>query len=173
MVNVQTAQELSKFMSRALADKGVKQSEVLELMAQFNNFKDWNTYKAIGSKPYAMSLSWGKEVFANVDNGGFFFNFDEQQQLLSVSNSFFGYSDNLVYVPMTKKELGKVIHAVKTTLKHDDNQGEEYREEGENWSVEGQDLSFYQQNFVMHCSLRTLDGNCTVLPALEELMKSL
>lgn len=173
MVNVQEAQDLSKFISRALAEKGVKQSEVLELMAQFNNFKDWNTFKAVGNKNYALSDGWVKETYAHVDNGGFFFNYDEKQQMLSVSNGFFGYSENKMYIPMTKKELGKMIHAVKGFMSYNHESENRYLAEGVNWEISGNDLTFYQQECIMNCSFYKPSGESEILIALEKLVAQL
>lgn len=91
MIDNQNSTDLSKFLSKKFKDKGLKQSEILEAIANFNGYSDWNTNKASEIKtlgPNRQGHGWSKESYTHVDNGGVRFAFHKNKQILFVESSF-------------------------------------------------------------------------------------
>lgn len=177
MVTATQAQEMSKFIARAFSNKGVKQSELLELMAQSQGFKDWNTFKAVDSVNQTKDdrADWTDSQYVHIDNGGFFFSYNTKRSLLKVENSFFGYSNNIINLKMTKKELQKIVYSLEELKKCgdflDEQNNHSYKKEGNGWSIEGFNLIFYKDGFVMDLGLHQIDLTITKLNALLDLIK--
>lgn len=111
MINTSQAKSISKFLSSHLKDKGIKQSELLELLAQMENYKDWNTFFGVEKNQELAPEIWTDSYYINIDNGGYFFSYDILNKLLKVETSFFGYVATETKVKMTIKELEKMLYA--------------------------------------------------------------
>lgn len=127
MVENTTALELSKYLAKNLKEKGVKQSELLEIFAHFKGFSDWNTCSAVENTIHDFNdNNWSKEVYTHIDNGGIAIRYNPSRQLLFVNAGFFGYSDHNHFFHMSKKELEKflstLVHQKENDL-HDSIQG--------------------------------------------------
>lgn len=179
MVTATQAQNMSKFLARSLKEKGVKQSEILELLSHFEGYKDWNTFKAVdeGSASYKdIKNEWTPSQYVHIDNGGYFFSYHKKKQMLKVENSFFGYTNNVIKIKMTKKELQKMIYALenynencKSFVDYDGNNS--FVQEGKNWSIEGYNLIFFRDGAVMDLLLRDLDKMISSLKVVAESIK--
>lgn len=173
MVKATQAQEMSKFLANSLKTKGVKQSEILELLSQFEGYKDWNTFKALDTTTVSKESDWTKSEYVHIDNGGYFFSYNSKCSLLKIENSFFGYSNNIIKVKMTKKEIGKLIYAmenyetnVKTHI--DFNGNNSFLQEGNGWSIEGYNLIFHTDSAVMDLGLTHITAMIQKLKTIQE-----
>lgn len=113
MINKETAKELAKFLSSELPD--VKSSKVLELISQFNGYKDWNTFQAIAtiSDYDKTNPQWSKSEYLHIDNGGYSFAYNKCRKILYVNTNFYGYSDNNHYFFLSKNDIKDLIHDIK------------------------------------------------------------
>lgn len=102
--------ELSSYLSKHLQDKGVKQSELLEILSHFHGFKDWNTMKAQSNVNFNPNdPDWSKSHYMHISNGGLTFSYNQKKKILMLETSFFGYSNNTHFFKMTKKEIDKLF----------------------------------------------------------------
>lgn len=140
MINTEQAKTISKFLSSHLKDKGVKQSELLELMAKMENYKDWNTFLGVENNKESAPENWTKSYYIHVDNGGYFFSYDVLNKILKVGTSFFGYVETETKIKMTIKELEKMLHAFEQYWK-----GNLKTEIGKGWEIKD-GLSIYTKD---------------------------
>ena len=74
-MNSEAIKNLSTFLTKNLKDKEIKQSLLLEVLAKYEGYKDWNTLVGIENK------------------------------MLKIESTFYGYSGNLHLFNFTKKDL--------------------------------------------------------------------
>ena len=129
-MNTEQAKSISKFLSARLKDKGVKQSELLELLAQMENYKDWNTFFGVEKNKESTDEKWTENYYIHIDNGGYFFSYDVLNKVLKVETSFFGYVSTETKVKMTIKELEKMLHAFEQYW-----QGKLKTDKGNGWKI--------------------------------------
>lgn len=179
MVTATQAQDVSKFLARSLKEKGVKQSEILELLSHFEGYKDWNTFKAVdeGTASYKENKNeWTSSQYVHVDNGGYFFSYHKKKKMLKVENSFFGYTNNIIKIKMTKKELQKVIFTLEVYKENCDSYidydgNNSFLQEGKNWSIEGYNLIFFRDGAVMELILYNIQEMISSLRIVAESIK--
>ena len=109
----QQAKELAKLFSQEFKDSEVKNSKVLELLAQFEGYADWNTFSGVEKNKKNRPKALTKFFHIHIDNGGYSFQYDLTNKELIVETSFFGYSVNTHNFKMTIKELEKLIFSFK------------------------------------------------------------
>lgn len=110
-ITIAQAKIISKYLSKNLKDKGVKQSELLELFAHMESFKDWNTFSGIEKSLLERKSKWTNTFYIHIDNGGYNFSYDILNNYLKVETGFFGYAQTETIVKMTIKELEKMFHS--------------------------------------------------------------
>lgn len=137
MIDKSNALQLSKTLSKSLKTKGVTQSEIIELIAQYNGYKDWNTFCGCAADPFNNDESgWSPIKHIHIDNGGFDFKFNEKLQLLYIGSSFFGYSINEHMFRMSKKEVDKFFfHVYKFLSRPFDENSPPEMICGSNWNI--------------------------------------
>lgn len=140
--NATHAKKLAKHLSGFLKEKGndISHSQILEELAKFSGYKDWNTFNAVGQDAFYSKddKDWTEEQHLHIDNGGYSFSYNKNRQLLYIQTGFFGYSDNEHIIPMTKKDLQSLIHGLeehKAFYADEDNEEERFLVKGENWKI--------------------------------------
>lgn len=146
MDNIDVIKNLSKFLSKNLKDKNVKQSELLELISQFNGFKDWNSFSGTekNNKYNPNNNNWTKLNYVHIDNGGYSFSYNSKLQKLYIETSFFGYSINCHYFNITKKDLKNLYFHLKKPLLDENENAFSYS--GDVWKIEDGNLIFKDNN---------------------------
>lgn len=146
MDTTNSIKKLSKFLSKNLKDKNVKQSEILELLAQFNGFKDWNSFSGIENKKLydKNNKEWTKLAYVHINNGGYFFSYNSKYQRLYIETTFSGYSINTHYFDIPKKDLRNLYFHLKKPLIDENENPISYQ--GENWKIEDINLIFSDNN---------------------------
>lgn len=129
MINKENAKELSKFLSQHLKSKEVKQSEILELISEFNGYKDWNTFSAVADDSVydRSSLNWSKIEYVHIDNGGYEFAYNQKRKVLYINAGYFGYSSHSHIFSFSKSEMKQFIFDLEKMSAHHD-QSEENEE---------------------------------------------
>lgn len=141
--NATHTKKLAKHISGFLKEKGcsdISHSQLLEELAKFSGYKDWNTFNAVGQAAFYSreDKDWAKEQHVHIDNGGYSFSYNETRSLLYIETGFFGYSSNEHLIPMSKSDLRSLIHALernKAFYKDEDNGDERFFEQGECWKL--------------------------------------
>lgn len=106
---------LSQFLARNLKDSGVKQSQLLELMAQFNGFKDWNALSAnlkdVDDIDFSEvnRLNWTNPQYLHIDNGGLTISYNPFNQMMKFECGFFGYSSHVHCIKMKFEDIDNLI----------------------------------------------------------------
>lgn len=139
--------ELSSYLSKHLQDKGVKQSELLEIMSHFHGFKDWNTLKAQSNVNFNKDdPDWSKSHYMHIDNGGLTFSYNQKKKILMLETSFFGYTSNIHFFKITKKEIDKFFFHIQKNYDAYVNNQKPLSISGEGWTLEEAVVTFYNQN---------------------------
>lgn len=106
---------LSQFLARNLKESGIKQSQLLELMAQFNGFKDWNALSASLKDVDDIDLneinrlSWTNPQYLHIDNGGLTISYNPFNQMMKFECGFFGYSSHIHCLKMKFEDIDNLI----------------------------------------------------------------
>lgn len=109
-MNSQDIKNLSIFLTKNLKNKEIKQSTLLELMAQFNGCADWNTLIGVEKKTNLLpDDGWKKIVYIHISNGGYTFYYHKEQKLLKIETGFFGYSVNTHIFNFLKSDVENLI----------------------------------------------------------------
>lgn len=147
MINKENIKNLAKYLSQELKSKEVKNSELLELMAKFNGYKDWNTFSAVmnDSVYNPTDLNWSQKEYVHVDNGGYEFSYNDKRKLLYINTGFFGYSSNEHIFHLSKSELRDLVFDLKKMANiHDQVEETENNDyvKKEKWIVDAFSINF-------------------------------
>lgn len=112
-MNSNDIKKLSVFLTQNLKDKEVKQSTLLELMAQYEGFADWNTLTGVEKNNVLPEKGWTHPWYVHVDNGGYTFSYHEKKGLLKIETGFFGYSINTHVFSFSRKDLKNFLKLYK------------------------------------------------------------
>lgn len=107
-MNSEAIKNLSTFLTKNLKDKEIKQSLLLEVLAKYEGYKDWNTLVGIENKNKNKDLSeegWSRKLYIYIDNGGYSISYNKTKKMLKIESTFYGYSGNLHLFNFTKKDL--------------------------------------------------------------------
>lgn len=116
MIDIQDTKKLSHFLAQSLKEKGVKQSELLEIISIFHGFKDWNSMSSLKPEKDINLLRWTKIYHIHKDNGGLSLSYNPFQQILKLGTGFFGYSEHTINIPMKMSELKILAQALNSLL---------------------------------------------------------
>lgn len=147
MDTTNSIKKLSKFLSKNLKDKNVKQSEILELLAQFNGFKDWNSFSGKENKNLydPNNKEWTRVRFVHLnDNGGYCFSYNSKNKILYVVTLFPSHAVTTNYFNISKKSLKNLYFHLKKPLV-DENENPIYYP-GDGWKIEDTKLTFKDNN---------------------------
>lgn len=125
-MNSNDIKKLSVFLTQNLKDKEIKQSTLLELIAQYEGFADWNTLTGVEKNNVLPEAGWTNPWYIHVDNGGYEFSYHEKKGLLKIETGFYGYSTNVHIFSFSKKDIKNFL---KTYSKWDDLITDEDRED--------------------------------------------
>lgn len=150
MINKENAKDLSKLLSQHLKSKEVKQSEILELISEFNGYKDWNTFSAVADDSVydPSSLNWSKRDYIHVDNGGYEFAYNHKRKVLYINAGYFGYSSHSHIFSFSKSEIKQFIFDLEKMSAHHDapEETEEnmvIRSAGKKWIIDAFSINLF------------------------------
>lgn len=105
-MNSEAIKNLSTFLAQNLKDKEIKQSLLLEVLAKYEGYNDWNTLVGIENKNKVLSEEgWSRVVNIHIDNGGYSFSYNKVKKILKIETGFYGYSSNTHFFSFSKKDL--------------------------------------------------------------------
>ncbi len=116
-MNSENIKNLSIFLTKNLKDKEIKQSILLEVLAKYEGYNDWNTLVGIEKKNIkALQEGWSRSIYIHIHNGGYSISYNTSKKILKIETGFYGYSVNTHLFSFTRKDL------------------EIFKKEGEKWS---------------------------------------
>ena len=105
-MNSEAIKNLSTFLTKNLKDKEIKQSLLLEVLAKYEGYKDWNTLVGVENKNSVLpEEGWSRKLYIYIDNGGYSISYNKTKKMLKIESTFYGYSGNLHLFNFTKKDL--------------------------------------------------------------------
>lgn len=126
-MNSNDIKKISIFIIKNLKDKEIKQSALLEIMAKYNGYNDWNTLVGVENKSIIIEDNgWSNISYIHVDNGGYEFSYHKQKELLKIETGFFGYSSNTHIFAFTKKDIKSFLKCFKEWYKLVTDEDKEY-----------------------------------------------
>lgn len=112
-MNSNDIKKLSVFLTQNLKDKEVKQSTLLELIAQYEGFADWNTLTGVEKNNVLPEAGWTNPWYIHISNGGYELSYHEKKGLLKIESGFYGYSTNIHIFSFYKKDLKSFLKSYK------------------------------------------------------------
>lgn len=105
-MNSEAIKNLSVFLSQNLKDKEIKQSLLLEVLAKYEGYNDWNTLVGVENKNKVLpEEGWSRVVHIHIDNGGYSLSYNKMKKILKIETGFYGYSNNSHFFSFSKKDL--------------------------------------------------------------------